>query len=151
MSYLLTSPPRHRGYFVTFNVTVFEVALPFFGVTVTVTLHDPVLRPLRVVPETLQNFEELRATFSETFEVAITLIFADTASDLFVIGLLIEIIAWVVPRVLRAAETVGPTMMGAGVVDVRASFKRSIVVDVELVVMLGSEIGVVVELADTTT
>jgi hypothetical protein len=47
----------HRGmgrYFVTFNVTVFEIALPFFGVTVTVTLHEPTFKPLRVVPDTLQ-------------------------------------------------------------------------------------------------
>ena len=43
-------------YFVTFNVTVFEVALPFFGATVTVTLHVPVLTPLSVVPDTLQYF-----------------------------------------------------------------------------------------------
>jgi hypothetical protein len=43
-------------YFDTFNVTVFEVALPFLGVTVTVTLHDPVLRPFRAVPDTLQYF-----------------------------------------------------------------------------------------------
>ena len=43
-------------YFETFNVTVFEVALPFFGVTVTVTLHVPALTPLSVVPDTLQYF-----------------------------------------------------------------------------------------------
>ena len=53
----------------TFRVTVFEVALPFFGVTVTVTLQEPVLRPLRAAPETLQNFAELATTFIETFEV----------------------------------------------------------------------------------
>jgi hypothetical protein len=41
-------------YFVTFNVTVFEVAFPFFGVTVTVTLHGPAISPLSVAPVTLQ-------------------------------------------------------------------------------------------------
>ena len=55
------------------------------------------------------------------------------------------------PRVLRAPETVGPTMKGACVVGVGTSFERSTVANVELVVMLGSEIGVVVELAETTT
>ena len=40
------------GYFVTFSVTVLEVAAPFFGVTVTVTLHDPTFKPFSVVPAT---------------------------------------------------------------------------------------------------
>jgi len=44
------------GYFDTFKLRVFETALPFFGVTVTVTLHDPAFKPLRVVPDTLQYF-----------------------------------------------------------------------------------------------
>jgi len=44
---------------VTFKVTVFEVVLPFLGVTVTVTLHDPALRPLSDEPDTLQYFAEL--------------------------------------------------------------------------------------------
>jgi hypothetical protein len=74
-------------YFMTFKVTVFDVALPFFGVTVTVTLHDPAFKPLRVLPETLQNFLELATTFSDTFEVANTLIFAKVAIDLAVTGL----------------------------------------------------------------
>jgi len=43
-------------YFETFNVTVFEMALLFLGVTVTVTLHVPFLTPLSVVPDTLQYF-----------------------------------------------------------------------------------------------
>ncbi len=56
-------------YFVTTSVMVFEVALPFLGVTVTVTLQDPILRPFRVVPDTLQYLVELDKTFSETLEV----------------------------------------------------------------------------------
>ena len=56
----------------TFKVTVFEVVLPFLGVTVTVTLHDPALRPLSDEPETLQYFAELAATFSDTFDVEAT-------------------------------------------------------------------------------
>jgi len=50
------TPRTLNFYFKTFNVTVFEVALPFFGVTVTVTLHVPALTPLSVVPDTLQYF-----------------------------------------------------------------------------------------------
>ena len=53
-------------------MTVFAVALPFFGVTVTVTLHVPALRPLSVVPETLHNFAELATTFNDTFDVEST-------------------------------------------------------------------------------
>jgi hypothetical protein len=68
-------------------VTVFEVALPFLGVTVTVTLHDPVFRPLRVLPDTLQYFAELGTIFNETFEVASTLIFANEAIDFAVVDL----------------------------------------------------------------
>ena len=44
------------GYLETFNVMVFEVALPFLGVTVTVTLHEPAFKPLRVPKDTLQFF-----------------------------------------------------------------------------------------------
>ena len=69
-------------YFVTFNVTVFEVGLPFLGVTVTVTLHDPVFRPLRVTPDTLQYLDELATTFNLTFEVESTLSLANAAIDL---------------------------------------------------------------------
>jgi hypothetical protein len=75
------------GYFVTFNVTVFEVALPFFGVTVTVTLQEPAFNPLRVVPETLQNFAELATTFNLTFDAESTLSFANTAIDFAVADL----------------------------------------------------------------
>jgi hypothetical protein len=57
-------------------VTVFEVDLPFFGVTVTVNLHDPALRPLSVAPATLQNFAELGNTFRVTFDDEATFNFA---------------------------------------------------------------------------
>ena len=57
-------------------MTVFDVALPFFGVTVTVTLHVPALSPLSVVPVTLQDFAELATTFNDTFDVASTASFA---------------------------------------------------------------------------
>jgi hypothetical protein len=63
-------------YFAIFKVTVFEVGLPFFGVTLTVTLHDPALRPLRVLPDTLQNFAELGRTLKVTFDVEATFNFA---------------------------------------------------------------------------
>jgi hypothetical protein len=66
---------------VTFRVTVFEVALPFLGITVTVTLQEPAFNPLSVVPDTLQNFEELGTTFSDTFEVENTLSLANDAID----------------------------------------------------------------------
>jgi predicted thioesterase len=56
-------------------------------VTVTVTLHDPVLTPLSVVPDTLQYFEELAMTFSETFEVESTLSLAKAAIDFVETGL----------------------------------------------------------------
>ena len=52
----LSTPRAFDDYFDTFNVMVFEVALPFFGVTVTVTLHGPAFKPLSVVPETMQYF-----------------------------------------------------------------------------------------------
>ena len=68
----LSTPRVFDNYFVIFNEMVFEVALPFFGVTVTVTLHEPALRPLSVVPDTLQYFAELDNTFSDTLEVEST-------------------------------------------------------------------------------
>ena len=76
-----------QGYFVTFRVTVFEIALPFFGVTVTVTLQEPAFNPLRVVPETLQNLDELATTFNLTFDVESTLSLANVAIDFAVADL----------------------------------------------------------------
>jgi hypothetical protein len=61
---------------VTVSVTVLETALPFFGVTVTVTRHDPAFTPFSDVPLTLQYLAEDDATFSETLEPAATVIFA---------------------------------------------------------------------------
>ena len=55
------------GYFVTFSVTVLEVAVPFFGVTVTVTLHDPTFKPFSVVPATRQIAAVLGDTCSNIF------------------------------------------------------------------------------------
>jgi hypothetical protein len=60
---------------------VFDTAFPFLGLTVTATLQDPTFKPLSEVPDTLQNFVELAATFRETFEVERTLIFANVAID----------------------------------------------------------------------
>lgn len=57
-------------------MTVFETAFPFFGVTVTVTRHDPAFTPFSDVPLTLQYLAEDDATFSETLEPAATVIFA---------------------------------------------------------------------------
>ena len=52
----------------TFSVTVLETAFPVFGVTVTVTLHDPAFTPFRDVPLTLQYRAEDDATFREILE-----------------------------------------------------------------------------------
>ena len=52
------------GYVVTFSVTVLEVAVPFLGVTVTVTLHDPTFKPFSVVPATRQIAAVLDDAFS---------------------------------------------------------------------------------------
>ena len=53
--------------------------MPFLGLTVTVTLHEPALKPfsavpekLSAVPETLQYLAWLDATFSETLDVEST-------------------------------------------------------------------------------
>ena len=74
----------------TFRDTVFEDALPFFGVTVTLTLHVPVFRPFSLVPDTLQYFAEAATTFSDTFEVDNTLSFANAAIDFALVGFLTE-------------------------------------------------------------
>jgi hypothetical protein len=54
---------------------------------VTVTLQEPAFNPLRVVPETLQNLDELAATFNLTFDVESTLSFANVAIDFAVADL----------------------------------------------------------------
>ena len=80
---------RRQHYLETFNVTVLDTALPFFGVTVTVTLQDPVFNPLSVVPETLQYFAELGTTFNDIFEVDSTASLACTAIDFAVADFLV--------------------------------------------------------------
>ena len=60
--------------------------MPFLGVTVTLTLHEPFFRPLSVVLETLQNFVYPDKTFNETFDFESTGIFANMAIDLAVAG-----------------------------------------------------------------
>jgi hypothetical protein len=84
---------------VTFKVTVFDVGLPFLGVTVTVTLQDPAFSPLRVAPDTLQNFDELDTTFNLTFEVEGTLSlanvaidFAETVLDIVTLGIALDVV-----------------------------------------------------------
>lgn len=62
-------------------MTVFETALPDFGVTVTVTLHEPALTPFSDVPLTLQYFAEEVATFRVMRAPLATVIFAYFAMD----------------------------------------------------------------------
>ena len=81
------------------RVTVFDVALPFLGVTVTVTLHDPAFSAFTDVPDTLQNFDDAAATFTLTFAPAATVIFADFASDDPVVDLPTLAVGAVVPEV----------------------------------------------------
>ena len=52
------------------------MALPFFGVTVTVTLHDPALRAFTPLPDTLQNLLDALATLIAYFAPAGTFTFA---------------------------------------------------------------------------
>ena len=94
---------------VTFRVTVFEIALPFFGFTVTVTLQEPAFNPLSVIPDTLQNLAELATTFSDTFEVDNTLSFANAAIDLAETVFLV---------VIAGAVTLGVVTVGVAIVGV---------------------------------
>ena len=71
---------------------VLEVVLPFFGATVTVTLHDPTFKPFSITPDTLQYFAELDATFNDTLELESTLSFAYRAIDLDVTAFVFEIL-----------------------------------------------------------
>jgi hypothetical protein len=77
---------------VTFRVNVFEVVLPFFGVTVMVTLHDPTFKPLNLVFDTLQNLADLGRTLSVNFEVEKTFNPAKVAIDLAVPNFFIVIL-----------------------------------------------------------
>ena len=103
----------HTDYCVTLSVTVFEVAFPFLGVTVTVTLHDPALRPLTADPDTLQYFAELATTLSDTLEVESTLILAKVAIDraevsrfFDTLGIITEGVSTVVDVVVRTVVVV---------------------------------------------
>ena len=64
------------AYLLTLMVTVLDIALPFFGLTDTVTLQDPAFKPLRLVPETRQYSAEPAETDSDTVDVEETFIFA---------------------------------------------------------------------------
>ena len=56
------------NYFVTISVMVLEVDFPFFGVTVTATLHDPAFNPLSAPLDTLQFFAEPGITLRVTLD-----------------------------------------------------------------------------------
>jgi len=78
------------GHAFTVRVTVFDVALPFFGVTVTVTRHEPFFRPFTDVPETLHTFAEDAGTLSVTLDPEATVspayfAIADPVADFFVV------------------------------------------------------------------
>ena len=49
------------------SVLVFTIFLPFLGVTVTVTLHEPTLRAFTELPETLHIFDVDEETDIEIF------------------------------------------------------------------------------------
>ena len=101
------------------KVMVFEVARPFFGVTVTVTLQEPAFNPLRVVPETLQKFAELATTFIPTFEVERTLSLANPAIDLAEAALE----SFTVGAVVTGVETTGTVAVAeAGAFTFRLGF-----------------------------
>jgi len=57
------------GYLVVFNVTDFEIGLPFFGVTFTVTLQEPALSAFSFVPDTVQYFAETDETLTDNCDV----------------------------------------------------------------------------------
>ena len=68
-------------FYETFNTTVFITTDPFFGVTVSDTLHRPFLIPFTEEPTSLQYFDELERTFTVTFAPAGTVTFAYFASE----------------------------------------------------------------------
>ena len=79
-----------RGQDFTVRVTVLDAAFPFFGVTVTVTRHDPFFRPFTDAPETLHTFAEDAATLSVNFDPEATVspayfATADAVADFFVV------------------------------------------------------------------
>jgi len=50
-------------------VTVLTTDLPFFGITVTVSLQEPTLSAFRFVPDTVQYFAETAETFKDNRDV----------------------------------------------------------------------------------
>ena len=68
-------------------VVVFVVALPFLGLTFTVTTQLPVLSALIDVPETLQFFLLLLATFAVALDFAGSAISISVARALILIFL----------------------------------------------------------------
>ena len=73
------------------RVTVFETALPFFGVTVTVTRHEPAFRPFTEVTVAVQIFADDAATFRVTRDPEATVspayfAIAAAVTDFFVVG-----------------------------------------------------------------
>jgi hypothetical protein len=127
-----------RRYFVTTSVMVFEVALPFLGVTVTVTLQDPILRPFRVVPDTLQYLVELDKTFSETLEVEGAESPENVAIDLTAIALdIFTLIRDVVDVFAAGVVTAGVVTAGVVTAGVVTAGVLTIVVGVVFCVVLG--------------
>ncbi len=125
-------------------MTVLDAALPFFGFTVTVILHNPDFRPFSVVPNTLQYFAELATTFSDTFEVADTLSLANIAIDFAEAALDIVTLGGT-----KASESVGIvgvvvdiTTTGMVVVaDVGTTGTDDVVVEVVVVVLGTKTVG----------
>lgn len=107
----------------TFRVTVFETALPDFGVTVTVTLHDPAFTPFTEVPLTLQYLAEDAATLTETRDPEATVMPAYLAIAVAVAAFLVVTagaagaLATGLPEPLAARATVvAGAVVAAGVV-----------------------------------
>ena len=112
---------------------VLEMGFPFLGVTVTMTLHEPALRPLRVDPNTLQYFAELAKTFSDTLDVEGAASPENVAIDLTAIALDIFTSIRDVPDVFAA----GVVAAGVETVGVVTAGGLTIVVGVTFCVVLG--------------
>ena len=65
----------------TLRVTVFDVDRPVLGFTVTVTVQEPTLSPFKVDLDTLQNFEDLLATFNDATDPVLIVNLAKLAID----------------------------------------------------------------------
>jgi hypothetical protein len=107
----------------------------------TVTLHEPVLRPLRVDPDTLQYFADLETTFKVIFEVGDALSFAYRAIDLTDAAL--DIVTLGVPAL--GVVNVGVLTLGVvtiGVVNVGVLTLGVVTIGVVNVGVLGAGAGV---------